>query len=193
MTYPISRCPWPGDDQLMIDYHDQEWGVPIHDDKKLFEFLVLESAQAGLSWRTILHKREGYRRLFANFDPQAVANFTESDINRLLQDAAIIRNRLKISATINNAICFLRVQQEFTSFSSYMWSFVDNQPIDGHRSSSAEIPAITDIAQKLSKDLKLRGFKFLGPTVIYAHMQAVGMVNDHLTSCFRYHEILSTT
>lgn len=189
MNLQQTRCAWAGEDPLMIDYHDQEWGVPVHDDQKLFEFLVLESAQAGLSWKTILHKREGYRRLFTNFDPRSVSTFTEHDILRLLQDSDIIRNRAKITAAINNAARFLAIQQEYGSFSKYMWRFVDDKPLDGQRITLTDIPAFTSTAEAFAKDLKRRGFKFLGPTVIYAHMQAVGMVNDHLTSCYRYAQI----
>ena len=194
----------------MTKYHDKEWGVPVFDDKKIFEFLVLESAQAGLSWQTILHKREGYRKLFAGFDVKKVAKFTAKDVARLLKDPAIIRNRLKIEATANNAKRFLEVsrcargdtgsrinltklnlsgQKEFKSFSEYMWSFVKGKPIDGKRKTMKDIPAITKEAEAFAKDLKKRGFKFLGATTIYAHMQAIGMVNDHITSCFRYREI----
>ncbi len=190
-------CDWPSDDPLMIKYHDEEWGVPVHDDKKLFEFLVLESAQAGLSWRTILHKREGYRKLFARFDVKKVAKLTSTDVGRLVKDPAIIRNRLKIEATINNAQRFMEVQKEFgrpalsgsEGFSKYMWQFVDGKPINGKRKTMKDIPAITPEAEAFAKDLKKRGFKFLGATTIYAHMQAVGMVNDHITSCFRYKEV----
>ncbi len=182
-------CDWPGDDPLMIRYHDEEWGVPVKDDLKLFEFLVLESAQAGLSWKTILHKREGYRKLFANFDQKKISQFDEQRIQILLQDPAIIRNRLKIEATIHNAARFLDIQKEFGSFSNYMWNFVQNKPIDGKRKTLKDLPAITPEAELFAKDLKKRGFKFLGPTVMYAHMQAVGMVNDHLVSCFRYMEV----
>lgn len=183
------RCPWPGDDDLMIAYHDIEWGVPVYSDKKIFEFLILESAQAGLSWRTILHKRGGYKKAFANFDPKKVASFGQREINKLLKNPEIVRNRLKILATINNAQRFLEVQKEFGSFSDYMWSFVDNVPLDGKRKALKDLPSITKEAERFSKDLKQRGFAFLGPTVIYAHMQAVGMVNDHLMSCYRYKEI----
>ncbi len=186
---PQPTCPWPGDDALMIEYHDAEWGVPVKDDLKLFEFLVLESAQAGLSWKTILHKREGYKKLFANFDPKKICKFDERRVQALLQDASIIRNRMKIEATIHNAACFLEIQQEFGSFSKYMWSFVKEKQIDGKRKTLKDIPAITPEAEAFAKDLKKRGFKFMGPTVVYAHMQAVGMVNDHLTSCFRYKTI----
>ena len=173
----------------MIQYHDVEWGVPVTDDRKLFEFLVLESAQAGLSWRTVLHKRKGYRKAFANFDPKKVAKFGKKEIEQLLKNPNIIRNRLKIIATINNAQRFLEVQKECSSFSSYMWSFVGGTPIDGKRKTLKDLPAITKEAEVFFKDLKQRGFKFLGPTVVYAHMQAVGMVNDHLVDCVRYKEI----
>jgi len=186
---PPSTCPWPGDDSLMIQYHDVEWGVPVKEDRKLFEFLVLESAQAGLSWKTILHKREGYRKLFVDFDPKKIVRFDQRRVEQLLQDPSIIRNRMKIEATIHNAKLFLEIQKEFGSFSNYMWKFVQNKQLDGKRKTIKDLPAITPEAELFAKDLKQRGFKFLGPTVVYAHMQAVGMVNDHLTSCFRYKEI----
>lgn len=173
----------------MIRYHDTEWGVPVYDDRKIFEFLVLESAQAGLSWRTILYKREGYRKLFAQFDPKKIAEFDAKRVNQLLKDPSIVRNRLKIEATINNAKRFLEVQSEFGSFSAYMWKFADDKQIDGKRKSLKDIPAVTDRATSFAKDLKKRGFKFLGPTVVYAHMQAIGMVNDHIKTCFRHREI----
>ena len=173
----------------MLQYHDREWGVPIRNDKKIFEFLVLESAQAGLSWRTILHKRDGYRELFAAFDPKEVARFDKKRVAKLLKNPAIVRNRLKIEATINNARRFLEVQKEFGSFSKYMWGFVGDKSIDGKRKNLKSLPAVTKEAELFSKDLKIRGFKFLGPTVVYAHMQAVGMVNDHITSCFRYKKL----
>ncbi len=196
----MKRCEWTGEDPEMILYHDTEWGVPIYDDKqnlsqasasdkKIFEFLVLESAQAGLSWKTILHKREGYRKLFANFDPKKVSQFTAKDVKRLLQDSSIIRNRAKIESTINNAERFLEVQKEFGSFSNYMWGFVNGKQIDGKRKNMSDIPAITKEAETFSKYLKKRGFKFLGPTTVYAHIQAVGMVNDHAMYCFRYKEV----
>lgn len=185
----LARCAWPGTDPLMVTYHDEEWGVPVHDDRKIFEFLVLESAQAGLSWKTILHKREGYRKLFAEFDPEKIARFTATHIEKLLQDPAIIRNRLKVLATVHNAERFLEVQKEFGSFTQYMWSFVSGTTIGGKRKTSQDIPAITTEAELFSKDLKKRGFKFLGPTVVYAHMQATGMVNDHLVECFRHQQI----
>lgn len=184
-----SSCEWPGNDALMLRYHDTEWGVSVHDDKKIFEFLVLESAQAGLSWKTILYKREGYRKLFAGFDPKKIATFGEKHVSKLLKDPSIIRNRLKIEATINNAKKFIEVQKEFGSFSKYMWGFVEGKPIDGKRKSLKEIPAVTAQAETFARDLKKRGFKFLGPTVVYAHMQAVGMANDHTAKCFRYREL----
>jgi DNA-3-methyladenine glycosylase I len=186
MKSNIKRCEWAGEDPLMIDYHDHEWGVPVYEDKKIFEFLVLESAQAGLSWKTILHKREGYKKCFADFDYTKVAKFSSNDVEKLLLDSSIIRNRAKINATINNAQKFIEVQKEFGSFSDYMWKFVGGKPIDGKVKSMKDIPAITDEAIAFAKDLKKRGFKFLGPTTIYAHMQAVGMVNDHAEYCFRY-------
>lgn len=180
-----SRCDWTGNDELMIKYHDEEWGVPVHDDKKLFEFIILESAQAGLSWRTILHRREGYRKAFANFDFNKVAKFTQKDVDRLLNDAGIIRNRLKILAAINNAQRFIEVRKEFGTFDKYIWSFVNNKPIVNKFKELKELPAKTKLSDKISADLKRRGFKFMGSTIVYAHMQATGMVNDHLMSCFR--------
>ena len=172
----------------MVLYHDTEWGVPVHNDKKLFEFLVLESAQAGLSWKTILHRRSGYKKAFAHFDYKKVAKFGSKDVARLMKDAGIIRNKLKILATIRNAQKFIEIQKEFGSFHSYMWKFVRNKQIDGKRKNHIDIPAITPESIALAKDLKKRGFTFLGPTITYAHMQAVGMVNDHTTQCFRYKE-----
>jgi len=179
----VSRCAWPGVDPLYVRYHDEEWGVPVHDDKKIFEFLVLESAQAGLSWITILRKRENYRRAFAGFDYKKIAKFTERDVKRLLGDAGIVRNNLKIRAAINNAQRFMEVQKEFGSFDKYIWSFVGGKPIVNKRASHKNTPATTKESDALAKDLKARGFKFLGSTVVYAHMQATGMVNDHLVSC----------
>jgi DNA-3-methyladenine glycosylase I len=170
----------------MIRYHDREWGVPVHRDRKMFEFLVLESAQAGLSWRIVLHKRAGYKQAFANFDPQKVAKFTGRDVERLVRNPAIIRNRLKIKATINNAQRFLEVQKEFGSFNHYIWNFVQHKPIRNRWTKSKHIPAVTPLAEKVAADMKDRGFKFLGPTVMYAHLQATGVVNDHLTNCWRY-------
>jgi DNA-3-methyladenine glycosylase I len=180
------RCPWPGNEPLMIDYHDLEWGVPLHDDRKLYEFLVLEGMQAGLSWATILRKRENFRRAFDGFDPTMVAGFTSRDVQRLLSDAGIIRNRLKIEAAIENARRFLEVQKEFGSFDCYIWRFINSKPIRNCFRSLSEIPATSAESDRISKDMKHRGFKFVGSTIIYAHMQATGMVNDHLTSCFRY-------
>lgn len=179
------RCGWTSDDELMIKYHDEEWGKPVHDDKILFEFIVLESAQAGLSWRTILHRREGYRKAFANFDFNKVAKFTDKDFKRLMNDTGIIRNRLKILATINNAQRFIEVRKEFGSFDKYIWGFVNNKPIINKFKELKELPAKTGLSDKISADLKRRGFKFMGSTIVYAHMQATGMVDDHLMSCFR--------
>ncbi len=173
----------------MLAYHDEEWGVPSHDDRHLFEMLTLEGAQAGLSWSTILQKREGYRRLFAGFDPTAVAGFTARDIERLLQDAAIVRNRLKVESTVVNAARVLQVQKEVGSLDAYLWGFVDGEPIVDRRQALAELPAETELSGALSKDLKKRGFRFVGPTVCYAFMQAVGLVNDHTVDCFRYGEL----
>lgn len=189
----MNRCKWvKTDNKLYLDYHDQEWGVPVTDDQTLFEFIVLESAQAGLSWELILKKREGYRRAFKGFDPKKVAKMTKKDVERLLKDESIIRNRLKIEATIKNAKAFLEVQKEFGSFAAYMWRWVDNTPIQNRWKSIKQIPAETELSKAMSKDLKKRGFSFLGPTVWYAHMQAVGMVNDHTINCFRYKEIANT-
>lgn len=185
------RCPWClGFDQY-VDYHDQEWGVPVYDDRVHFEFLILESAQAGLSWATILKKRDGYRKAFADFDYTVVANYPDSFVEELLQDSSIIRNRLKIKAAINNAQRFLEVQEEFGTFSKYIWGFVGGKPIVNQLNSMAAAPATTPESDKLAKDLKKRGFKFLGSTTIYAHMQATGLVNDHLISCFRYEEVIA--
>lgn len=183
------RCAWAGNDPLYIKYHDEEWSVPVYDDNRLFEFITLEGAQAGLSWLTILKKREGYRRAFKGFDPKKVAKMTEKDVERLMQDESIIRNRLKITSTITNAQAFLKIQKDFGSFSNYMWEWVDGKPIQNKRKNMSEVPAVTELADTMSKDLKKRGFKFLGPTIWYAHMQACGMVNDHTTDCFRYREV----
>jgi DNA-3-methyladenine glycosylase I len=183
------RCRWPGQDQLMIDYHDREWGVPVHDDGKHFEFLILEGAQAGLSWKTILYKREGYRRAFAGFDPARVARFTPKRVEKLLLDASIIRNRQKIEAAIKNARAFLKVQDEFGTFDAYAWRFVDGKPVINRRKRTGDVPATTPESDAFSKDLKARGFGFVGSTVIYAHMQAVGMVNDHVVDCYRYRAV----
>ncbi|MDG0817920.1 DNA-3-methyladenine glycosylase I [Bdellovibrio svalbardensis] len=181
-----TRCTWPGSDPLYLDYHDKEWGRPVRDDQTIFEFLVLESAQAGLSWITILRKRENYRKAFASFDPAKVAKFTEKKVQSLLKNEGIVRNELKIRAAINNAQRFLEVQKEFGSFSNYIWAFVDYKPVNGKRKTTKQIPATSPVSDALAKDMKKRGFKFLGSTTLYAHMQATGMVNDHLTTCFCY-------
>ena len=183
------RCGWCGDDPLYVNYHDNEWGVPVHDDRRLFEFLILEGAQAGLSWITILRKRENYRRAFDDFDAEKVARYGRRQVARLLGDAGIVRNRLKIEAAINNAQRFLEVQAAFGSFDDYIWRFVDGQPIINRWKSLKQVPASTRESDALSEDLKARGFKFVGSTICYAHMQATGMVNDHLASCFRHAEI----
>jgi DNA-3-methyladenine glycosylase I len=183
------RCKWCGSDPLYVEYHDKEWGVPVYDDQKLFEFLTLESAQAGLSWITVLRKRENYRKAFAEFDPNKVARFNEKKIEKLLTNEGIIRNRAKINAAVNNAKCFLKIQKEFGSFSVYSWAFVGGQPKINKWKTLKQVPAVTKEAEAFSKDLKSRGFKFVGPTIIYAHMQACGMVNDHTTDCFRYKEL----
>ena len=185
----IQRCPWAGDDPLYIEYHDSEWGVPVHHDRKLFEFLVLEGAQAGLSWLTILRKRKNYRRAFADFDPEKVASFGEDRVEELLRDKGIIRNRRKIESAVKNARAFLRIQEEFSSFDEYMWSFVEGVPIQNSWKDMSEVPVYTPLAERISIDLKKRGFSFVGPTIVYSHMQAVGMVNDHLVSCFRHRQL----
>jgi DNA-3-methyladenine glycosylase I len=183
------RCEWAGVvHEAYIDYHDREWGVPVHDDRKQFEFLLLEGAQAGLSWWTVLNKREAYRKAFADFDPQKVGRFTPKRIERLMGNPGIIRNRLKVNAAVTNARAFLDVQNEFGSFDEYIWRFVDGRPIQNRWRRLRDLPATTSQSDALSKDLKRRGFKFVGSTIMYAHMQAVGMVNDHLVSCFRHQE-----
>jgi DNA-3-methyladenine glycosylase I len=182
----VNRCEWAGDDPLMIAYHDEEWGVPVHDDRLLFEFLILEGAQAGLSWSTILKKRNTYRAAFDNFDPAVVARYTTPKLRRLLSDVGIVRNRLKIAAAVQNAGAFLDVQKEFGSFDVYVWEFVEGQPIVNSPRTLHEVPARTKISDALSNDLKRRGFNFVGSTICYAFMQAVGMVNDHCVDCFRY-------
>ncbi|HEX9627646.1 MAG TPA: DNA-3-methyladenine glycosylase I [Acidiferrobacterales bacterium] len=187
------RCAWAGTDPLMIAYHDAEWGVPVRDDLRLFEFLVLESAQAGLSWMTVLRKRENYRRAFSGFDPRKIARYDARKVERLMNDAGIIRNRMKIEATINNARAFLRVQKEFGSFTDYSWAFVDGRPVVNRWRRMKQLPATTPVSDAFSRDLKQRGFRFLGPTVVYAHMQAVGMVNDHTVDCFRHHAVSGRT
>jgi DNA-3-methyladenine glycosylase I len=181
------RCDWClAGNPLYIDYHDQEWGVPVHDDQKQFEFLTLESAQAGLSWSTILNKRAGYRQAFAQFDPERVARFTPAKIAKLLENPGIVRNRLKVNAAVTNAQAFLAVQEEFGRFDDYLWQFVEGRPLQNRWRSMDKVPATTAESIAMSKDLKQRGFKFVGPTIVYAHMQAVGMVNDHLVGCFRH-------
>ena len=186
----IKRCDWVDPTHLgYIRYHDEEWGVPVHDDCVHFEFLILEGAQAGLSWKTILDKREGYRRAFANFDPAEVAKFGVKEVERLMQDKGIVRNRLKIASAIDNARSFLKLQAEFGSFDTYLWAFVGGRPLKNHWISIHELPARTELSDNLSRDLKKRGFRFVGSTIMYAHLQACGLVNDHLVSCFRYDEI----
>lgn len=182
------RCTWCGDDPLYVDYHDKEWGVPVWDDETLFEFLILEGAQAGLSWITILRKREGYRKLFSNFDANKIAKYRDSKLDKLLTDPAIIRNRLKVYGARKNARAFLEVQAEKGSFANYIWDFVDGSPIQNRRKSMSEVPATTPLSDTISKDMKKRGFTFVGSTIIYAHMQATGMVNDHTTDCFRHRD-----
>ncbi len=184
-----NRCAWCGNDPLYMAYHDEEWGVPVYDDAKLFEFLVLETFQAGLSWITILKKRENFRKAFDNFDYKKIEKYGEEKYESLLQDAGIIRNKLKIRATISNAQTFMKIQKEFGSFSDYIWAFTNGKPIKNKHKSLSDVPATTDLSGKLSKDLKKRGFKFVGSTVIYANMQATGMVNDHVMDCFRYEEV----
>jgi DNA-3-methyladenine glycosylase I len=186
------RCPWSLGSEDYIRYHDKEWGVPVHDDRILFEFLILEGAQAGLSWSTILSKRDAYRRAFAGFDARKVALFGARDVRRLLADAGIVRNRLKIESTIDNAKALFAVQKEFGSFDAYIWQFTGGRPLRNRRRSMREVPARTPESDALSKDLKARGFRFVGPTICYALMQAVGMVNDHLVGCFRHGEISGT-
>jgi DNA-3-methyladenine glycosylase I len=184
-----SRCAWLGDDNLMLQYHDVEWGVPLHDDRRLFEFLILEGMQAGLSWRTVLHKRGNFRRAFHGFDPARVACYGSRDLERLLGDAGIIRNRAKIQAAINNAQKFLEVRAEFETFDRYIWRFVDFKPIRNRFRRLKELPARTPLSDEISSDMKKRGFQFVGPTIVYAHMQATGMVNDHVVRCFRHKEV----
>lgn len=187
MSGKVKRCAWAGDSSLeYIAYHDKEWGVPVRDDQVQFEFLILEGAQAGLSWSTILNKREGYRKNFADFDVQKVARFTPARIEKMLQDPAIVRNRLKVESAVTNAKAFIKVQKEFGSFSDYIWGFVDGKPIQNRFKKDSDVPATSPESDALSKDLKKRGFKFVGSTIMYAHMQATGLVNDHITSCFRY-------
>ena len=184
-----NRCTWAeGGNELYIQYHDREWGVPVHEDRKQFEFLILEGAQAGLSWSTVLNKREGYRKAFANFDPVKVARFSEKKIETLIQNPSIIRNRLKIASAVSNARAFLAIQKEFGSFDTYIWAFVGGKPRQNRWKAMAEVPVTSPESDALSKDLKQRGLKFVGSTILYAHLQAAGLVNDHLVSCFRYRE-----
>lgn len=182
----MKRCDWCGNDELYVKYHDEEWGVPVHDDKIHFEFLVLESAQAGLSWITVLKKRENYRKAYDGFDPIKVAKYDEQKVEDLLSNPGIIRNRKKIEASINNAKCFLEIQKEFGSFDKYIWGFVDNKPLKNFWQDISEVPATSQLSDIVSKDLKKRGFKFLGSTTIYAHLQATGLINDHLVDCIMY-------
>lgn len=186
---PRIRCPWSGTDPIYVAYHDEEWGVPLHDDRRLFEMLVLEGAQAGLSWLTILKRREGYRRAFDRFDPRKVARYGAGDVARLLADDGVIRNRLKIRSAVTNARAFLKVQEEFGSFDRYVWRFVDGRPVQNAWTTLEELPARTALSDAMSKDLKARGFSFIGSTICYAHMQATGMVNDHLADCFRHRAV----
>ncbi len=184
-----NRCEWCGTDELYVKYHDEEWGVPVHDDKKQFEFLILEGAQAGLSWLTVLRKRENYRKAFDGFDVNKVAKYSEKKIEKLLQNSGIIRNKLKVRSAVSNAKAFIEVQKEFGSFDKYIWQFVNNKPIINKWKSMSELPATSNESDTLSKDLKKRGFKFVGSTIMYAHMQAIGMVNDHTIDCFRYKKV----
>lgn len=187
----MNRCDWCGDNELYVKYHDEEWGVPVHDDSKHFEFLVLESAQAGLNWLTILKKRENYRKAYDGFDYMKVAQYDENKIEELMQDKGIVRNRLKINASINNARCFMNIQKEFGSFDNYIWGFTGNHPLVNHWQDISQVPASSDLSDKVSLDLKKRGFKFLGTIIIYSHLQATGVINDHITTCFRHDEVLA--
>jgi DNA-3-methyladenine glycosylase I len=184
-----TRCPWSeGVSPAYLEYHDTEWGVPVHDDQKQFEFLILEGAQAGLSWSTVLHRRAGYRRAFADFDPHKIARFTPARIEKLLLDSGIIRNRLKVTAAVSNARAFLELQSAFGSFDRYIWGFVDGRPVVNHWQKQSEVPATSAVSDALSKDMKKRGFSFVGSTILYAHLQATGLINDHLVDCFRHAE-----
>ena len=189
MSREVIRCKWCWNDPLYVEYHDKEWGAPVFDDTKIFEFLLLETFQAGLSWITILRKREGFRKAFSNFDYKRISNYSDEKIEDLRLDTGIIRNRLKIKAAKTNAISFLKIQKEFGTFSKYIWGFVNEKPIQNKFISLSELPSNTPLSDKISSDLKKRGFKFVGSTIIYAHMQAMGMVNDHTTDCFRYKEV----
>lgn len=185
----MNRCDWANSKPIEMEYHDKEWGVPVHDDRKHFEMLILEGAQAGLNWATVLQKREAYRKVFKGFDPSKVAYMTDKELNEQLKNPGIIRNRLKVFAARNNAIAFLKIQKEFGSFDAYVWQFVGKKVIDGKRKIIKDVPAKTSESDTLSSNLKKRGMSFVGPTIIYAYMQAVGLVNDHLLSCFRYSEV----
>jgi DNA-3-methyladenine glycosylase I len=189
LTRAIKRCEWVKSNLIEINYHDHEWGVPIHDDRLLFEFLILEGAQAGLSWSTILNKRSGYRKAFDNFDVKKVAKYKDAKIQKLLVNQEIVRNKLKINSTVSNAVSFIEIQKEHGSFNDYIWAFVNNKPIQNKWKSLSEIPSSTDLSDIITKDLKKNGFKFVGTTIVYAFIQAIGMVNDHTTSCFRHKEV----
>lgn len=192
MAKTVQRCAWSeGVNLAYIEYHDTEWGVPVIDDRTQFEFLILEGAQAGLSWSTILNKRAGYRRIFADFDPEKVARFTDKRIEKILLDPGIVRNRLKVQSAVGNARAFLAVQEEFGSFSNYIWRFVDGKPVQNHLQQDGEVPATSAESDAMSKDMKKRGFKFVGSTILYAHMQATGLVNDHVAACFRHKECIA--
>lgn len=188
-----TRCAWSGKEEVYVRYHDEEWGVPVRDDHKQFEFLTLEGFQAGLSWMTILKKRENFRKAFDNFDYKKIASYNEDKIHSLLMDKGIIRNKLKIRATVNNAAAFIEIQKEFGSFCDYIWGFVENKTVDGKRKKMEEIPNRTELSDRISNDLKKRGFKFVGSVVVYSHLQATGIINDHLCDCFRYSEIKKAT
>lgn len=189
MSNELKRCDWCGDNPLYQDYHDHEWGVPLHDERRLFEMLILEGAQAGLSWITILKKRDNYRRAFDNFDAEKIAAYGQRDIERLLGDSGIVRNKLKINAAIQNAKAVLKIREEFGSFDTFIWRYVSGEPIQNSWSSFDQVPAETELSKQISKDLKKRGCRFVGPTIMYAYMQSIGMVNDHVTDCFRYNEL----
>ena len=184
-----SRCGWAGKEEIYVKYHDEEWGVPVRDDQKQFEFLILETFQAGLSWITILKKRENFRKAFDDFDYKKIASYNEEKIQSLLEDEGIIRNKLKVRATVTNAQAFMKVQKEFGSFCDYIWGFVDHKPVNEKRKTLKDIPATSELSDKISKDLKKRGFKFVGSTVVYAHLQATGIINDHVVDCFRHSEV----
>jgi len=185
----MERCGWCGVDELYVKYHDEEWGVPVHEDKKHFEFLVLESAQAGLSWLTVLRKRENYRAAYDGFDVIKVSNYGEDKFDELINNKGIIRNKMKIRASINNAKCFIKIQDEFGSFDKYIWSFTQGKPVVNNWNNLSEVPATSELSDRVSSDLKARGFKFMGSTIVYAHLQATGIINDHITSCFRHGKV----